>query len=90
MLTQLERLGAELTRQGFTAQFVGQTTARPCLKVANTAAPQLNERVHIQQDHDGSWTFCWPWNQLIGRASDLPAVTAKIATVLRTVEGATS
>lgn len=86
-LTRLEQLSAELTRQGLTTQLAGRTTTKPCLKVANTSTPQLNERVHIQQASDGTWTYYWPWNQPIGPTSDLPAVATKITTVLRSVEG---
>lgn len=86
-LTHLEQLGAELTRQGYHAQLASAITAKPYLKVSNAAAPQLNERVHIQQADNGTWTFFWPWHQPIGPASDLTTVTQKIVTVLRTVEG---
>jgi hypothetical protein len=86
-LTHLAQLSAELTRHGLTTQLLGPTTARPCLKVANATTPQLNERVHIQQEGDGTWTYYWPWNQPIGPTTNLPAVTSKITTVLRSVEG---
>jgi hypothetical protein len=86
-LTHLAQLSAELASRGLSTQLVGSTTARPCLKVANASTPRLNERVYIQQADDGTWTFYWPWNQPIGPATDLAAVTTKITTVLRNVEG---
>jgi hypothetical protein len=86
-LAHLEQLSAELARNGFTSRLIGGTTITPCLKVANASVPQLNERVHIKQAGDGTWIFSWPWDKPIGPASDLTAVTAKIATVLRSVEG---
>jgi hypothetical protein len=85
-LAHLELLSAELTREGLTTQLTGSTSARPRLKVANASTPQLNERVHVQQADDGTWIFCWPWNQPIGPVTDLATVTTKISAVLRTVE----
>lgn len=86
-LTHLERLATELQRQGFTAQLNG-AVSKPCLQVANADTPTLNERVYCEPAADDSWVFWWPWKQPIGSAADLPGVIAKIAAVLRSVEGA--
>lgn len=84
-LAHLQRLSAELTRQGFTTQLSDTSTARPHLKVANTSTPSLNEDIYAQQAGGGTWAYYWPWSQPIGPTYDLATVTGKIATVLRSV-----
>jgi hypothetical protein len=85
-LTYLERLADELARREFTAEVVIKGT-KSYLKVANASTPKLKGQVLCQQGEDGSWAFWWPWQQPIGPVDDLDAVVAKIASVLRSVEG---
>jgi hypothetical protein len=83
-LTHLRRLAEELARRDFTAEVVSSGT-QAHLKVANAATPKLNERILCRTTENGSWDFCWPWQQPIGLADDLETVVAKITTVLRSV-----
>jgi hypothetical protein len=48
----------------------------------------LAERVLCRSAEDGSWCFWRPWQQPIGSADDQAAVSTKIMTVLRSVQGA--
>jgi hypothetical protein len=83
-VTHLERLQAELTRNGLNAQLVTRRN-RSYLKVANQTTPELNERVFCRPAEDHS--LCFWWGQPIGSVDDLDAVTSKVAAVLRSVEG---
>jgi hypothetical protein len=85
-LTHLQRLADELTSRGFAARLVD--ASQPCVKVANPHNSELTERVLCRPADDGSWCFWWPWQQPIGSAEDVAAVSGKIVTVLRSVEGA--
>jgi hypothetical protein len=85
-LTHLERLAAELTQRGLSAQVITEGQ-RPCVKAANPDTPQLNERVLCDRADDGSWCYRWPWKQPIGSVDDLDLVVGKIEAVLRSVEG---
>ena len=85
-LTHLERLAAELTQHGLSAQVITKGR-RLCVKVANPDTPQLNERVLCDRADDGSWCYWWPWKQPIGSVDDLELVVGKIAAVLRSVGG---
>ena len=87
-LTHLQRLADELTSRGFAARLVD--ASQPCVKVANADNGDLSERVLCRPAGDGSWCFWWPWQQQqpIGLAEDVAAVSGKIVTVLRSVEGA--
>jgi hypothetical protein len=85
-LVHLERLADELKRHGFRAEPLSGVS-QPYLRVANAETPTLNERVLCYQADDSSWVFWWPWKQPIGSVDDLDAVIAKIAAVLRSVEG---
>jgi hypothetical protein len=86
-LTHLRCLAVELERRGFASRLL-DAAGVPCIKVANPDSPELNERVLCSPAADGSWCFWWPWRQPIGSADDLPAVSRKIMTVLRSVQGA--
>jgi hypothetical protein len=85
-LAHLEHLAEALSGHGFTAELVSKS-AKPYLRIANAETPTLNERVLCYQADDGSWAFWWPWKQPIGSVDELDAVIAKIAAVLRSVEG---
>jgi len=85
-LAHLQRLADELISRGFAARLLG-TASQPCVKVTNPDSPELTERVLCQPAEDGSWCFWWPWRQPIGSADDLTAVSGKITTVLRSVQG---
>jgi len=86
-LAHLRRLSDELSSRDFASSLVG-TARQPCIKVANPATPELNERVLCRPAEDGSWCFWWPWQQPIGSVDDIEAVSSKIIGVLRSVEGA--
>jgi hypothetical protein len=86
-LTHLRSLAGELSSRGFAVQLLG-TASQPSLKVTNPDTRELAERVLCRPAEDGSWCFWWPWQQPIGSAEDLAAVSGKIMTVLRSVEGA--
>jgi len=86
-LAHLQRLAAELSGQGFTTQLLS-TGGQPSVQATNPGNSALTERVLCRTAADGSWCFWWPWQQPIGSAEDLAAVTEKIVTVLRSVEGA--
>jgi hypothetical protein len=82
----LTRLAKVLAKREFATR-PGGGQKHPYLKVMNPDAPELNERVLCDQAEDGSWCYWWPWRQPIGSVDDLEAVTNKIASVLRSVEG---
>ncbi|HUZ26115.1 MAG TPA: hypothetical protein VMV07_20365 [Streptosporangiaceae bacterium] len=84
-LTHLQRLADELISRGFTARLLD--ASQPCVKVTNPENSKLTERVLCHPAADGSWCFWWPSQQPIGAAEDLAAVSGKILTVLRSVEG---
>jgi hypothetical protein len=86
-LAHLQRLADELTSRGFTARRL-DTARPPSVQVTNPGNTQLTERVLCRTAEDGSWCFWWPWKQPIGSVEDLAAVSGKIMTVLRSVEGA--
>jgi hypothetical protein len=86
-LTHLRSLADELSSRGFAVQLLGPAS-QPSLKVTNPDTRELAERVLCHPAEDGSWCFWWPWQQPIGSAEDLAAVSGKIMTVLRSVEGA--
>lgn len=86
-LAHLKRLADELEQRGFAIDLADQRS-KPQLTVANAEMPALFERVVCTQSEDGSWGFWWPWKQPIGSVDDLEMVIGKIASVLRSVEGA--
>jgi hypothetical protein len=81
----LESLATELCRRGLDARVVTKG-AKPYVKAANPATPELNERVLCHRADDDSLCFWWPWQQPIGSVDDLETVTDKITAVLRSVE----
>jgi hypothetical protein len=87
-LAHLTALAEELKAHGFATELTDKIR-KPRLQVANTEQPQLNERVLCEQAEDGSWSFCWPWQQPIGSVDDLETVVGKVAAVLRSVEAET-
>jgi len=86
-LVHLQSLAEELSSRGFAVRLLG-TASQPSLKVTNPDSSELTERVLCHPAEDGSWCFWWPWQQPIGSADDLVAVSGRIMTVLRSVEGA--
>ena len=86
-LIHLRSLAGELSSRGFAVRLLG-TASQPSLKVTNPDSSELTERVLCYRAEDGSWCFWWPWQQPIGSADDLAAVSGKIMTVLRSVESA--
>ena len=85
-LAHLRTLAEQLSNRGFATQ-LHNNASQLSIKVANPDSPELNERILCQRAEDGSWYFCWPWQQPIGSADDLAIVTLKITTVLRSVQG---
>lgn len=85
-LVHLRCLAEELRNRGFASQLL-DAARQPYIKVANPDSPELTERVLCRPAEDGSWCFWWPWQQPIGSADDLAAVSRKIMTVLRSVQG---
>lgn len=85
-LAHLRRLADELRTQGFTSRLL-DSARQPSIRVSNPDSPELTERVLCRPAEDGSWCFWWPWQQPIGSADDLVAVSRKITTVLRSVQG---
>jgi len=85
-LAHLRHLAEELTALGLSAT-LRPARRVPAVEVASAGDPRLKERVLCQPGDDGDWYFSWPWHQVIGPASDVPGVAARIVTVLRPVEG---
>jgi hypothetical protein len=85
-LAHLQRLADELSKCGLTAE-LGGGIKHPSLRATNPDIPQLSERVLCDRAEDGSWCYWWPWRQPIGSVDDVELVVAKIAAVLRSVEG---
>ena len=85
-LAHLRDLAEELRNRGFVSRLL-DVASQPHIKVANPDSPELAERVLCRPAEDGSWCFWWPWQQPIGSADDLAAVSTKITTALRSVEG---
>ncbi len=85
-LAHLQRLAEELRRHEFRAEVV-TNGVRSHLKVTNPDTSDLRERVICQPADDGTWCFWWPWQQPVGSVDDLETVSAKIMTVLRSVDG---
>jgi hypothetical protein len=86
-LAHLRSLAEELRTRGFATRLL-DNARQPSVRVANPDSPELTERVLCRPAADGSWCFWWPWRQPIGSADELAAVSVKITTVLRSVEGA--
>jgi hypothetical protein len=86
-LAHLQRLAAELSSRGFTTQLLS-AGRQPSVQVTNPDNGELTERVLCRPAGNGSWCFWWPWRQPIGSVEDVAAASGKIATVLRSVEGA--
>jgi hypothetical protein len=85
-LAHLRGLAEELRNRGFATR-LADSASRPSVKVANPDSPELTECVLCRPAEDGSWCFWWPWQQPIGSVDDLAAVSLKITTVLRSVQG---
>jgi hypothetical protein len=81
-VTQLERLGAEITKLGFTANVRVHGDRLPYLDVRNPRASVLDEKVYAQGD-----SYWWSWAERISRCEDVEKAAATLVRVLRTVHG---
>lgn len=77
---QLSALAQNLRGRGFSARMT-QAGRYRCVKVANSAVPQLTETIYLGCA-DGTWWFWWSWADRIAQASDIETAAFKIAYVL--------
>ena len=77
---QLSALAQNLRGRGFSARMT-QAGRYRCVKVVNSAVPQLAETIYLARADD-AWWFCWSWADRIAEASDIETAAFKIAYVL--------
>jgi hypothetical protein len=77
--THLERLLAELTERGWTAE-IGDRADRPILHVRNPRVPQLNEKIVCSGAR-----YRWSWGADIGPVDDVREAADRVVFVLREI-----
>ena len=79
--TGLEKLGAELSSQGFDP-VISTSGGRPALVVSNPNAPALSETILTE----AGW-YWWSWAERICSTADVPGAAAAISRVLEQGSG---
>ena len=78
-LSDLERLGAELTARGYTTAVQVSAGQLPHLAVTNPRASVLTEKVYVQ-----GGSYFWSWAERIAGRDDVTGAADLLARVLRT------
>jgi hypothetical protein len=78
---ELEKLAAEVSALGFTAQLVTPAGRLPHLEVSNPRNSRLTERVYAQ-----AGSYFWPWAEPIAACGEPAGAASIIARVLRTID----
>ena len=78
-LSDLERLGAELTSRGYITAVQASAGQLPHLAVTNPRASVLTEKVYVQ-----GTSFWWSWAERIAAREDVTGAADLLARVLRT------